>query len=72
MCIARSGYPKTKPSSRTGAKLAIAETQGTDLEAINQHALIYHNCGPTSYVHGIGPKHLIMSATMLMVLADEH
>ncbi|KAH3697306.1 hypothetical protein DPMN_084803 [Dreissena polymorpha] len=43
-----SGYPETEPSSRTGIKLAVAEARGEELEAINQHTVTDHHCGPTA------------------------
>ncbi|XP_052280752.1 uncharacterized protein LOC127878274 [Dreissena polymorpha] len=43
-----SGYPETEPSSRTGIKLAVAEVRGEELEAINQHTVTDHHCGPTA------------------------
>ena len=56
-----------------GVKLAVAETRGDELEAINQRAVIDHHCGPTRYqsVHGIGPKHSRTAGSMLMMLVDE-
>ena len=67
------GYPETKRSSRTGVKLAVAETRGDELEAISQRAVIDHHYGPTRHqsVHGIGPKHSTMAASMLMMLVEE-
>ena len=56
-----------------GVKLAVAETRGDELEAINQSAVIDHHCGLTRYqsVHGIGPKHLRTAGSMLMMLVEE-
>ena len=56
-----------------GVQLAVAETRGDELEAINQRAMIDHHCGPTRYqsVHGIGPKRSRMAGSMLMMLVEE-
>ena len=54
-------------------KVAVAETRGDKLEAINQRAVIDHHCGPTRYqsVHVIGPKHSGMAGSMMMMLVEE-
>ncbi|OOZ38982.1 hypothetical protein BOW52_07785 [Solemya elarraichensis gill symbiont] len=54
------GYPETEPSSRTGIKLAVAETRGEGLRAINQRALTDHHCGRTRHqsVHAIEGRNI--------------
>ena len=53
-------------------KLAVAETRGGELEAINQRTVIDHHYGPTRYqsVHGMGPKHSRTAGSMLMMLVE--
>ena len=53
--------------------MAVAETRGDELEAINQRAVIDHHCGPTRYhrIHGKGSKHSRTAGSMLMMLVEE-
>ena len=57
--------------SQTPEQASIGRDKRRRVEVINQCSVIDHHCGPTLYwsVHGIGPKHSVIAASALMMLA---